>query len=73
MSEPSEALQKLASVLGFMRAPRVVNEFWYCPDAKGDILTRLVRLEADARELYVKCYNLERKLAGKRDNRTRIW
>jgi len=71
--EPSSALNKLASVLGFMRAPEPVNEFWYCPDTKGDILTRLVRLERETYELRVKCSRLERVVAGKRDKRTRIF
>ena len=73
MPEPSSALNKLASVLGFMRAPEPVNEFWYCLDAKGDILTRLVRLEGDTLELRAKCSRLERQVAGKRDKRYRIF
>ena len=68
-----KALDKLASVLGFMRAPEPVNEFWYCPDAKGDILARLVCLEGEISELRVKCYRLERQVAGKRDKRARIF
>ncbi len=80
-----EALDKLAHTLGFIRGSPRENEFW--TTTGNSVLQELHRLHDEVRALQVRCRasddeafalrvrcsDLERKVEGKRDKRTRIW
>ncbi len=76
--EIEEALDKLASVLGFVRGHSTQNEFWISAvisaAGNGSILQQLKFLCDDVCALQSTCYNLQRKVLqlkedvkGKRD------
>ena len=65
MPEPSTALDKLASLLGFYRGTQIDNEFWVPLLIGGSILQQLKSLQNDVIALRERCYNLE---VGKRDH-----
>jgi len=67
MSEPSTALDKLASLLGFYRGTQIDNEFWVPLNSKGSILQRLESLEKDMAYLRNKVIDLDIALEKKRD------
>ena len=80
MPEPSEALDKLAAVLGFTRGSPKENEFW--ATTGNSVLQELYRLHDEVKTLHeqlsrlqndevfslrVRCSSLERGLQEKRD------
>lgn len=68
MVEIVEALDKLASVLGFIRGHSTRNEFWIsAPNIEGSVLLQLKFLRDDVRALQSTCYNLQETLKAKRD------
>ncbi len=84
MSEPNEALDKLASTLGFTRGSPRENEFW--TTTGNSVLQELARLHDEVKALYgrcrtldtkvfetrLRCSSLEQELAKKRD-KSHIW
>ncbi len=85
MSEQNEAVDKLASTLGFVRGSPRENEFW--ATTGNSVLQELSRLHDETKalraqhhaldtevfELRLRCSSLERQVAGKRDKWTRIF
>ena len=80
MSEPSEAVDKLAATLGFVRGSPRENEFWVTTG--NSVLQELYRLHDKVKALQgqlsrlqneevfslrVRCSSLERDVQGKRD------
>ena len=64
MPEPSTALDKLASLLGFYRGTQIDNEFWVSLTLGNSVVQQLKSLQAEVKTLQARCYDLE---MGKRD------
>ncbi len=65
MSEPNEAVDKLAFTLGFTRGSPRENEFW--TTTGNSVLQELYRLHDEVKALQERCSSLGSRIAGKRD------